>query len=86
MKPFLGIDISENSKNEIMNGDEFVAAKASDEVLKRVEETSAEAMKHAQRAKLPLFLRIIMYVFGVVAAMIFISIFRACKEFPQRLL
>jgi len=80
MKPFLGIDISENSKNEIMNGDEFVAAKASDEVLKRVEETSAEAMKHAQRAKLPLFLRIIMYVFGVVAAMIFISIFRAITE------
>ena len=80
MKPFLGINISENDKNDLMNGEEFVFTKASDDKRAALEEASAEAEHYRNLARLPLAVRIVNYALGFAAALIVLSIFSAFRD------
>ncbi|MBR6647192.1 MAG: hypothetical protein IKL09_06730 [Clostridia bacterium] len=70
MKPFLGIDLTENKKNKQINGQEFLVQKTSAALTSTLEASSAEAEKTVDSSKLPLPLRIIQYVCGIAALLI----------------
>ena len=80
MKPFLGIDVSENNDNELLNGEVFIYTKASEEKLEQLRKANADFEVYKERASLPLAVRIINYVLGFVTALFVIAIFRAFTE------
>ncbi len=80
MKPFLGIDITEDKHNETMNGDELLVAKPSEGLTQTLENASEDVEETLEKSKLPLLLRIGQGVCGVVGAMIAIGIVRALVD------
>ncbi|MBR5271976.1 MAG: hypothetical protein IKU25_01065 [Clostridia bacterium] len=62
MKPFLGIDITTNKKNTVYNGEEFLVNSASSESTHILEDSIEQAGDVENKAKLPIVLRVIMYV------------------------
>ncbi len=62
MKPFLGIDITDNKRNDVFNGDEFLVSTASDEATQALENSLEQADKIINKAKLPTILRVIQYI------------------------
>ncbi len=59
MKPFLGIDLTENKDNEILNGDAFITQKTSENNAQALEKALNDNLGLISKAKLPLILRII---------------------------
>lgn len=76
MKPFLGIDLTENKKNEQFNGEEFLVARPSAVMAKDFEKTSEKAEKTVERAKLPLAVRIVQWVCGFAGLLVVTMICR----------
>jgi len=62
MKPFLGVDITSNKKNEIQNGDEFIVKSVSKKVSEELESSWDELEKTLEESRLPLWVRIIKYI------------------------
>ena len=62
MKPFLGVDITSNKKNEIQNGDEFIVKSVSKKVSEELESSWDELKKTLEESRLPLWVRIIKYI------------------------
>lgn len=58
MKPFLGLDLTDNKNNEHINGTEFMVQKTSAALASTFEASKNRADQSADKAKLPLFLRI----------------------------
>lgn len=54
MKPFLGIDVTVNKKNDRMNGDEFLVKSVSGAQSEHYDQTIEEAEKSVKRAEPPL--------------------------------
>lgn len=77
MKPFFGIDITENKKSEIVNGDEFLVKKPSEEKTAALSAHLEKAVGLVQKSKLPLPLRIAQGVCGLVGFVMAIGILRA---------
>lgn len=67
MKPFLGIDLTQDKENEQVNGTEFLAVKPSAALAQTLEASTEEAAETVQNAKVPLPFRIAQYVFGFIA-------------------
>lgn len=59
MKPFLGIDITTNRKNERLNGNEFLMLKPSEILSQTLAKTTEQKDVIIQKSKMPLLLRII---------------------------
>ena len=59
MKPFLGIDITTNRKNERLNGNEFLILRPSEILSLTVATTTEQKDVIIQKSKMPLLLRII---------------------------
>ena len=59
MKPFLGIDITTNRKNEQLNGNEFLILKPSEILSQTLDKTTEQKDAIIKNSKLPLLLRII---------------------------
>ncbi|MFR6157082.1 MAG: hypothetical protein ACLUI7_07840, partial [Coprococcus sp.] len=59
MKPFLGIDITTNRKNERLNGNEFLILKPSEILSQTLAKTTKQKDVIIQKSKMPLLLRII---------------------------
>lgn len=74
MKPFLGIDITENKKNEEFNGTEFLSAKTSSISAEAFEGAAANANDILKKAQLPLPVRIIHWICGFSAFALLFSI------------
>lgn len=70
MKPFLGIDLTENKHNEEPNGAEFLVQSPSDALRQALETSSDQAANTLGRSKLPLPLRILQYICGLLALLI----------------
>lgn len=70
MKPFLGIDITTNKKNEIPNGEEFVVAVPSAALTQSFEKSLESSEETIESSKLPLPMRIVQWVCGFVSAFI----------------
>lgn len=77
MKPFLGIDLTLNKKNEQFNGDEFLVQKPSSALSKSLEASTDKAEKTIENSKLPLPLRIVQFICGIAALLIASSILKA---------
>lgn len=68
MKPFAGIDLTENKKNETPNGDEFLTAKPPEALSQAIDTSGGEALDMLLvKTKLPLGLRIIKWVCAFLA-------------------
>lgn len=65
MKPFLGIDVTKNKKNESLNGEEFIVARTSTVLSRSFEESTEDAAKMLKKAVLPLYALIVQRVCGV---------------------
>lgn len=77
MKPFLGIDITHDKKNEEENGKEFRITETSPAMVEAFENSGSKAMEMINAAKLPLPLRIIKDICGIGAMLIAFAIIRA---------
>ncbi len=85
MKPFLGISLDKDPKNEIMNGDVFITSRLSDEKIKKLRAAEEEAEYFFKKAKLPLFIRVISYTFAFLAALVLVGLVRAISDFDESL-
>ena len=77
MKPFLGIDLTTNKKNEQMNGEEFVIAKPALSLTQSLESSSENVEETIEKSKLPLPIRIGHWICGAVGALVAFSILKA---------
>ena len=77
MKPFLGIDLTTNKKNEQMNGEEFVVAKPALSLTQSLESSSENVEETIEKSKLPLPIRIGHWICGAVGVLVAIGIIKA---------
>ena len=68
MKPFLGIDLTTDKKNEQFNGTEFLVMKPSSAMAQSFEQSFKKAEETVERSKLPLPLRITQLICGGLGA------------------
>lgn len=80
MKPFYGIDRTENRKNTFREGDCFIAASTSRAVSSAMERAAEGAAVQLRRSKLPFPLGGIRTVCGWAAALLLFSIIRALRS------
>lgn len=80
MKPFLGIDLTENKKNEELNGSCFIVAKPSAAMEQALRASEEKANATVERAKLPPVLRVGQWICGAVAALLGVGLLRGLTE------
>ncbi len=80
MKPFLGIDLTENKKNQEMNCLEFVAATPSPAMKQALDDSMGKADAAEAQAKLPLPIRIVQYTCGIAGLLLFGGLLRGMAE------
>ena len=80
MKPFLGIDLTTDKKNEIANGDEFITKTPSAALTQAMERAGENAEQLLQHAKLPLIVRVVGWIFVVLVVSLIGGIFEAWSE------
>ena len=77
MKPFLGIDLTLNNKNDQCNGSEFLVQRPSSALSESLEASTDKVKKVIQKSKLPLPLRIVQFICGIAALFISSGILNA---------
>ena len=77
MKPIFAIDLTENKKNEQVNGKEFLVQTPSPALIQALESSTGKANTTINKAKLPLALRIVQYSCGLLAACSLMGVGRA---------
>lgn len=85
MKPFLGIDVTKNKKNEAFNGEEFIVARTSAVLSRSFEESTEDAAKVLKKASLPLYARILQGICAVACFAIVAGLLQALiseEDFP----
>lgn len=71
MKPFLGIDLTQDKKNEQYNGQEYIVERPSEVLSQAIEKKSEEAIELiTQKSQLPPVFRILQWVCGIVGALL----------------
>ncbi len=80
MNPFGAIDITENKKNERINGAEFIVESTSSGQAKALENETENAEELLKKSKLPLPLRIVEYVCGILATVVVVDLLRATTD------
>lgn len=77
MKPFLGIDITKDKKNEQYNGQEFVVSTVSQEHMQIMDHAVENVIDTVHKAEIPLFMQIIQWVCGIVGALALVGVLGA---------
>lgn len=77
MKPFLGIDLTADKKNEQINGSEFLIQKTSTPLTDALETCTEKAEATIERSKLPLPIRVIGGICGIAALLVAAGIVKA---------
>lgn len=77
MKPFLGIDLTNDKHNTQPNGAEFLIRQPSPVLAQALESSNDQADQTLQSAKLPLIVRIFQGICGLAAAMMAVGLLRA---------
>ena len=83
MKPFLGIDLTQNKKNEEINGREFLVQELSVAMSQSLESSAEEAGETLKKAALPLPLRIVQYICGFGGLLLLSGILKADVSFAE---
>lgn len=73
MRPFAGIDLTENKKNDAPDVDKFITATASGGQRAALEKSRESAEEIVQYMELPLPLRVIRFICGFLGATIMVS-------------
>jgi len=76
MKPFMGIDLTADKKNEQPNGAQLLVATPSPALAQALERSTASADATVSRAQLPTALRVIQYVCGILGMLAVVGILR----------
>ena len=74
MKPIFGIDITENKRNEVVNGKEFIVNTVSEQRAEALDTNREELSETVKKSKFPLWLQIIYFITGVYAGIVICSI------------
>ena len=77
MKPFLGIDLTTNKKNEQTNGEELLVARPALSLTQSLESSSENLEETIEKGKLPLPIRIGHWICGTVGIIIAFGIINA---------
>ncbi len=80
MKPFLGIDLTENKQNDQANGKEFIVAAPSPAMQQALDASMGKADDTEARAKLPLPIRIVQYICGILGLLLFGGLVKGVSE------
>lgn len=80
MKPFLGIDLTQDKKNEQYNGQEFIVARSPEGLLQAIEKKSEEAVNLILKPESPLLIRVARWICFVASFVLFLAILAA---FPK---
>lgn len=80
MKPFYGIDRTEDKNNTVHEGGCFIAAGISDTTRRSFDEITNTGNQQLEKARLPKVLRWIKTACGLIFAMIFIGIIKALDD------
>lgn len=83
LKPFLGIDLTEDKNNTQLHGDALLIQRPSAGLSQALESSSESANATLEKSKLPLPLRIIQYVCGFSALLMATGILRADVSLMQ---
>ena len=83
MKPFLGIDLTLNKKNDQPNGSEFLKAVPSPALAQALQQSAGTAEATVEQAKLPKPLRIAQFCCGAIALLFLTSILKADVTLSQ---
>lgn len=83
MKPFLGVNVTDDKDNELFNGEEFNAEKPSAAYSESFEKAAENQIELDKKAKLPLPLRIIQGVTGFAGLIILAGIFKSDLELTE---
>ena len=83
MKPFLGIDLTTDKKNEQLNGDEFLIARTSAALTQSLENASEKAEMVVEKANLPLVLRVVRWICGIAALILVAGILKSKVSFAE---
>lgn len=70
MKPFLGINLTTDKKNEQMNGHEFMIQQPSFALSNYLETSTNSVEQTIEKSKLPLLFRVIQFICGITALII----------------
>lgn len=76
MKPFYGIDLTQNKKNEIANGEEFLVAEPSDAMAQALENSAEGLDTTIEKARAPMAMRVAQWIGGAVGTFSVIVIIR----------
>ena len=76
MRPIFCIDITADKKNDTLNGEEFITRTASQNAVEEYEEKQENFDRTIEKSKLPLWLRIVEYLFGIYALIVASSVIR----------
>ncbi len=77
MKPFLGIDLTADKKNEQLNGAVFLISEPSSALAQTLKTSLERANGTIEQSKLPLPLRIVQWICGIVGALIALGILKS---------
>lgn len=77
MKPIFAIDITENKKNDVFNGEEFITKTVEADQSVELENKQEDLKQTIDDSKLPLALRIIQGVCGFVGVMVLVGVLKA---------
>ncbi len=80
MKPFIGIDLTEDKKNEQWNGEEFLMKKPSEALLASLENSKETVLNNVEKTGLPLILRILLGISGLGAVILVRGIAGALED------
>lgn len=83
MKPFLGIDLTENKHNAQMNGAEFLAQIPSEALRQALSASTEKAETTISGSRLPLPFRVVQYLCGFAALLIGGAILNAEVSFAE---
>ena len=83
MKPFLGIDLTTDKKNEQMNGQEFLVQTPSAALTKSFDDSLEKAEETVAKAKLPRLFRILQYICGITALLVICGILKSDVSFAE---
>lgn len=85
MKPVFAIDITTDKKNETVNGEEFITRRVSKQTMSLFEQKTERLDGTVEKSQLPLWMRILKYVFGFIALIVLAGVLRAGVSLEEAL-
>lgn len=80
MKPFLGIDLTDNKKNEQINGSDLLCCKPSAALAQALDAATGKAQSTIESSKLPLAFRAIQWICGIAGLTIAFGIIKGLRK------